>query len=265
MATSGRKRGGKAGTGLGPRSIGLTLGRLTAALESALLEGLVVRNVAKLVAPPWYEPTERETWTAEEVLRFLGEASRDRLHAAWRLSLYGLRRGEVLGLQWDRDIDHEAGTLSIVKTRVLVEGRVIEQDPKTRNGVRTLPLDAELTTALVNLRAVQMAEAEKAGEGYTDSGHVVVDELGAPVHPEWYSDEFGRTSKRAGVKRLVLHEGRHTALSLMEKAGVPISVVSRWAGHFDAAFTYRQYVHASHTEDMRQGTTALGQFHKIQQ
>jgi hypothetical protein len=60
MATSGRKRGGKAGTGLGARSIQPTLGRLTAAFESALLEGLLVRNVAELVTPPRYEHADRE-------------------------------------------------------------------------------------------------------------------------------------------------------------------------------------------------------------
>jgi integrase len=32
---------------------------------------------------------------------------------------------------------------------------------------------------------------------------------------------------------------------LMEHAGVPISIVSKWAGHYDAAFTQRTYVHAS--------------------
>ena len=36
----------------------------------------------------------------------------------------------------------------------------------------------------------------------TDTGWVVVDELGEPVHPEWYSDEFKRVRKRAGVPRM---------------------------------------------------------------
>ena len=54
------------------------------------------------------------------------------------------------------------------------------------------------------------AERLAAGKAYTNSGYVVVDELGEPVHPEWYSDEFGRLAKRAGVKRIVLHEGRRT-------------------------------------------------------
>jgi hypothetical protein len=44
------------------------------------------------------------------------------------------------------------------------------------------------------------------------------------------------------VPPIVLHECRHTALSLMEKAGVPISIVSKWAGHYDTAFTYSTYV-----------------------
>ncbi|MFC5996256.1 tyrosine-type recombinase/integrase [Pseudonocardia hispaniensis] len=262
MATAGRKRGGKPGTGLGARSIRLTLGRLTAALEMAQAEGLVVRNVARLVTPPRYVPAERETWTAEEVQRFLGEAGKDRLHAAWRLSLYGLRRGEVLGLRWG-DVDLDAGTLSVRGARVLVEGRVLEQAPKTRNGVRTLPMDGELLAALKALRAAQARERLAAGEAHESSGWVVVDELGVPVHPEWYSDEFGRVANRAGVKRIVLHEGRHTALSLMEKAGVPISIVSRWAGHYDAAFTYRQYVHADHAEDLAVGAEMLGQLYKI--
>ena len=104
MLTSGRRRGGKPGTGLGARSVRLTLGRLKAAFEMAVDEGKLVRNVVKLVTPPEYTPGERETWSRSQVRRFLRTAANDRLHAAWRLSLYGLRRGEVLGLRWS-DID----------------------------------------------------------------------------------------------------------------------------------------------------------------
>ena len=48
----------------------------------------------------------------------------------------------------------------------------------------------------------------------------------------------------------------------MEKAGVPISIVSKWAGHYDAAFTMRTYVHAT-DEDLKQGTETLARIHKI--
>jgi hypothetical protein len=71
MLTSGRRRGGRAGTGLGPRSVRLTLGRLKAAFEMAVDEGRLVRNVVKLVTPPEYTPGERATWSRTEVRRFL--------------------------------------------------------------------------------------------------------------------------------------------------------------------------------------------------
>ena len=86
--------------------------------------------------------------------------------------------------------------------------------------------------------------------------------LGIPVYAEWYSDEFGRLLKRAGLRRITLHDSRHTTLTLMERAGVPISIVSEWAGHNDAAFTQRTYVHASNL-DLEQARRALARIHEI--
>ena len=272
MLTSGRRRGGKAGTGLGPRSVRLTLGRLKAAFEMAVDEGRLVRNVVKLVTPPEYTPGERATWSRTEVRRFLRVTTRDRLRAAWRLSLYGLRRGEVLGLRWS-DIDLRAKTLTITQARVLVDYKVRIEPPKSRNGKRTLPLDDELVSALSELRKRQTKESATAGHAYragledldwytVGDEYVVTDELGIPLHPEAYSDEFTRLLKRAGLPKIRLHDSRHTTLSLMEKAGVPISIVSKWAGHYDAAFTMRTYVHAS-DDDLKQGGQALAKIHKI--
>jgi integrase len=68
--------------------------------------------------------------------------------------------------------------------------------------------------------------------------------------------------KRARLRKIRLHDSRHTTLSLMEKAGVPVSIVSRWAGHYDAAFTMKTYVHAS-DGDLAQGRQALARIHKI--
>jgi integrase len=271
MLTSGRRRGGKPGTGLSGRTARLTLGRLTAALEMAVLEGKLVRNVAKLVTPPEHTPRERDTWSKPEVRKFLATASRDRLHAAWRLSLYGLRRGEVLGLRWS-DIDLKSRTLTVSQAPVLVEYKVRIEAPKSRNGLRTLPLDAALLEALTALRKRQLSDsaaavtAYRAGlislDWYQGGEYLVTDELGMPVHPEWYSDEFGRLLRRIGLRRITLHDSRHTTLTLMEHAGVPISIISKWAGHYDAAFTQRTYVHAS-TEDLSQGSRALARIHKL--
>ncbi|MQB02329.1 MAG: tyrosine-type recombinase/integrase, partial [Actinobacteria bacterium] len=240
--------------------------------EMAVLEGRITRNPVKLVTPPEYTPNERTTWTADQVRAFLAHVAGDRLHAAWRLSLYGLRRGEVLGLRWS-DVDLETQRLSVKQARVLVDYEVLIEQPKSRHGKRNLPLDDELVAALRELRKRQIRERIQAGTAYRadldqvewyvpGDEYVVTDELGMPVHPEWYSGEFGRVLKRAGQPRIRLHDSRHTTLSLMEKAGVPISVISKWAGHHDAAFTMRTYVHAS-DDDLEQGTRKLADLYRL--
>ena len=156
---------------------------------------------------------------------------------------------------------------------MLVDYKVRIEPPKSRNGKRTLPLDDELVSALTELRKHQIKESENAGRAYragledldwytAGDEYVVTDELGIPIHPESYSDEFTRLLRRAGLPKIRLHDSRHTTLSLMEKAGVPISIVSKWAGHYDAAFTMKTYVHAS-DDDLKQGRQALAKIHKI--
>jgi integrase len=119
-------------------------------------------------------------------------------------------------------------------------------------------------TALKALKARQAAERLAAGSAYERTGYVAVDELGRPVHPEWYSDEFHRVSDRAKVRRIRLHESRHTTCSLMEKAGVPASILSAWAGYYSAAFTMAVYVHTN-PEDLAAGRDALAAIYRAEE
>ena len=56
--------------------------------------------------------------------------------------------------------------------------------------------------------------------------------------------------------------GARRGTALMEKAGVPISIISKWAGHYDSSFTMKTYVHAS-DDDLKQGRQALAKIHRI--
>lgn len=261
MLREGRKVGGKAGTGLGARSVNLALGRLQAAFTMAVSDGRLVRNPVEYVQRPRQVKTEAQTWTRAEVRAFLAEAAGDRLHAAWRLSLYGLRRAEVTGLRWE-NYDRRARTLTVSSTRVLVAGEVIEKAPKSLRSVRVLPLDDDAVRALDELRKRQMAEGAAAAPAYRASGYIVADELGAAVHPEWYSDEFHRVAKRAGVRRIRLHEGRHTANSMMAAAGVPDHIRAAWCGHA-VAVNVGTYTHAN-PEDLAAGRDALAAIYRAE-
>ncbi|MGY1499180.1 site-specific integrase [Streptomyces sp. QTS52] len=264
MLTSARRIGGKAGTGLSVRTVSLTLGRLRAALNLAIRRGLVARNVAEHVTIPRQARKDdkarrkaRVPWTEDEVRVFLAHVAGDRLHAVMLLSLIGLRPAEVCGLRW-RDVDLEAGTVSVEETRTLVAGVVVEKDTKSASGERILPLPVIVLAALKVFRARQARERLAAGNGYESSGRVVVDELGAAVKTDWLRRRAYERMESANVRKVRLYDARHACLSWMANNGVPDTVVSAWAGHADLGFTKRIYVHPD-PQSLKAGSDKLAE------
>ena len=97
---------------------------LGSALTRAMREELVSRNVARLVSLPPERPARQQPWSASEALAFLQAARGDPLYPAFVLLLiYGLRRGEVLGLSW-RDVDLEHRVLRIHQQLLRARGRL---------------------------------------------------------------------------------------------------------------------------------------------
>lgn len=264
MLTSARRRGGKPGTGVGERTVSLTLGRLRAALNLAVRRQLVARNVAEHVTIPRAARNEAKAkkktyipWTLDEVQKFLGHVASDRLHAVWLLSLIGLRPAEVAGLRWI-DVDLEAGTLKVETTRTLVAGLVVEKDAKSGAGERGLPLPEIVWKALRAFRRRQIAEQLEAGAGWHASGRVACDELGRAVKTDWLRRRAYKAMETAEVRKVRLYDARHACLSWMANNGVPDVVVSAWAGHADLGFTKRIYVH-SDPQALKAGSDKLGE------
>lgn len=259
MLTSGRRRGGKPGTALSPRSVQLTLSRLRSMLNDAVQRHLIEFNVAAPVQCPAQDKTEREPWTAAEVQTFLGSLSGERLQAPMLLSLLGLRPAEVCGLRWV-DVDLDAETLRVVTTRTLVATdkglTVVEKGPKSASGRRTLPLPHQVTAALTRFKAIQAKEKLLAGVSYQDSGRVLVDELGAALRTDWLRRQTYRLMAAAGVRKVRPYDARHACLTFLAMNGVPDTIVSAWAGHSDLSLAKRVYVHPS-AKDLELGRDAL--------
>jgi len=255
LRTNGRRHGGGP---LSARSVNLGLGQLQAAFDLAERDGKVPSNPVRWVKRVKREETDRVTWGEEQVREFMTAAAATRLFALWLLSLLGLRRAEVLGLKWS-DVSFTDGTLTIARTRVLISGKVTEKGPKSRRSARTLPLLGPVTAALEALYAVQAAERAAAGgacRADVDGSYVAADEAGEPLHPAWYSDEFARLCREAGLPPIRLHDCRHTANSLLEKLGVPDSLRAAWLGH-TIAVNRGTYLH-SRPEELAAVSAALG-------
>ncbi len=264
MLTSGRKRGGKPGTGLSPRSVQLTLTALQLGLDMAVAERKIPFNPVRLVKRPKQVKAKHTPWTVAEVKTFLPAIKDDRLFAVMFLSLMGLRPEEVCGLKWDK-VDLEAGALVIDWVRTLSDGQAIEKEPKTDAGDRTLPLPSTASAALKRLRARQAAEKLAAGEvygkgaagkPYGSGGYVLADELGQPWLPDKLRRRYYRLIELAKVRKVTLYDARHACLTYLATNGVPDVIVSAWAGHADLSFTKRVYVHPN-AEDLRAGSDAL--------
>jgi integrase len=89
---------------------------LGSALQSAVRDGLVARNVARLVQMSVPDGLPHKPWDLDESRRFLQAAKGDRLEALWSVApALGLRRGGIAGLRWE-DVDLDAGTLRVEHT-----------------------------------------------------------------------------------------------------------------------------------------------------
>ncbi|MHA6761805.1 tyrosine-type recombinase/integrase [Streptacidiphilus sp. PAMC 29251] len=275
MVTSGRVRGGTPGTGLGIRSVRLAVGRFRAALHLAVRRQLVVRNVAEHVVvsrDAKRKATEgkvvQQPWDEDEVKAFLAGIQGHRLYGPMMLSMIAERPAEVCGARWEEDVDLDGeGTITIGNTRTLVFDRtrekgerlkVVEKGPKSDAGKRVLPLPLPVSKALRSFHAIQAAEKLAAGDGYENTGYVLVDELGRPFKTDKLRREAKKLMALAGVRPVRLYDARHACLSWMANNGVPDVVVSAWAGHSDLSFTKRTYVHPE-AKSLRAGAEKLGE------
>lgn len=230
------REGGKRGQGLGPRSVKASLAPLAQALDLAAREDAVTRNVARFARRPRVRTaagTDLPHWLPAELLTFRDHADTDALAAAWRLTLCGMTRADVLGLRWS-DFDFTEGIARVSQGRVALNHGHHTDDPKSAQRVRAVPVEVihpGTVTLLRALSARQAADRLKLGSDYRDSGLVVVNALGEPLRPEVYSDRFRRLCKVAGVPPITLHSVRHSLAFWLHKLGVSPADAAALLGH----------------------------------
>jgi integrase len=199
------------------------------------------RNVARLVELPPWEPAEVVPWSADEAIAFLAAAVGDPLFPAFvLLLLYGMRRGEVLGLRWS-DID--AGTIRVREQVQRIKGELLTGPVKTRAGKRDLPLLSLAEDALMIRRGTQFLDCERLGETWTDTGLVFTTRTGLPVEPRNLNRSFARICDNSGIRRVTVHALRHTTATLLKALGVPPKDAQVILGHAHASTTNQIYTH----------------------
>jgi integrase len=166
-------------TGLSSSTLAQHHAILHGALKAAVLEGLVVRNVASLVVgkPRMrrdHDQVRQNCWDAEEARAFLKAAKETGPQVAAFVGLAldaGARKGELCGLRWC-DVDLDASTVTFVR-QLVKPGRKPEFGPVKNDVPRTVDIAPE-TVELLRTHRRHQAELKMANRHvYTDLGLVL--------------------------------------------------------------------------------------------
>lgn len=235
-----------------------------AALDKAVDDRLIRYNMATTATSsiPKPEPVDKrklvQPWNQEQIRRFRAVADEDELAALWRVLLVlGLRRGEAAGLTWGAlELDRESATLEVQHTRVVVNGSVLVDTPKSAKGLRTITMDERTAGMLRRHRLAQKELRLRMGERWKGSPDAdwcftYTDPVngGKPIHPDEIYDRFQELVRKAGVPRVKLHALRHMAASAMLASTQDINTVAGRLGHAKATFTVDQYGHLLEAAD----------------
>ena len=208
--------------------------------------------MAALADPPSAKSTKApkpKSWTADQLRTFLNHVGDDRLRPLWWFfAITGVRRGEAAGLRWE-NVDLEKGTVAITETRVSVNYKVVESDPKTSHGRRRIALDPETVQVLREWRKRQLEERMAWGPAWQETGYVFTREDGTPWHPDRIRQIFKRFVSETGLPSIPPHGLRHTSASLALANGVPLKVVQERLGHSSIAITGDIYSHVTEGMD----------------
>lgn len=202
---------------------------------------MIPRNVCEAVDPFKENAVEMNLWTPAEAVQFLNTARAHRLHAAFYLLMAtGLRRGEMLGLQWG---DLKGDRLHVRRSYTIIGGKPAWSTPKTQRGVRFVVLPPDTLAVLEQHRQQQAGERAFLGDAWLEGDFIFTLEDGHPVAPGTFHKTWLRLQKEAGVPKVRLHDLRHLHVSLLVKQGFDPRTIADRVGHTDPAFTMRRYAH----------------------
>lgn len=147
-----------------------------------------------------------------------------------------MRFGELAALKW---IDFDGHNLDVNKTiskELGKEHNHIINDPKTRSSKRIITLADDVLELLVKLKEHFMQYEKFNDNWFIFKGISPYSHTTANNHKDKYC-------KLAKVKRITLHEFRHSHVSLLINKGVPITDISERLGHADPSITLSIYSH----------------------
>ncbi len=237
--------------GLAPSTVTDVYKLLRNALETAVDDGLIAKNVANRVKLPKKPKPQINVLTQEEQDAFVEQAKKTYMGSIYILDLCtGMRLGELLGLKWE-DIDLAEKQLNVRRTLSKVKDPDKPDErwhleftiPKTLASLRTIPLNNTAIKLLNDVRIEQLKNKLKAGMAYEDNGLVFATKLGRPLDPTNMRRTFYSICEAIGLKDLHPHCLRHSFATRGAENDIDVRVMQRFLGHATIKDTADTYTH----------------------
>ena len=234
--------------GLSSATVNTVRLRLSTYFEYAVMTDVAQTNPCKKVKSLRKERGRlvKDPWELEEVRKVLALSKGTDLELFIHLALFlGLRKGELLALKWS-DVNLDEGWIQINKSRgsrrVLDEKgklvtRNIENEPKTFSGFRRLPLASPLLLALMSERSLRDSLQQSCGPG----DYLLRGQKGGPLATSTLYRRYNRFIQDNDLRRIRIHDNRHTAIVQSLEAGSRLEETSQGAGHSSVDITKRIY------------------------
>lgn len=213
---------------------------LHAALNQAIQNDMIIRNVADTVTLPKIIRTKTEILTTKEQEKFIEIAKGHYLGELFILDLgTGLRLGEILALKWD-EIDLDKNTLTVSSTLTIIkdfddpEAKWHKEfgTPKTATSNRKIPLIPSVIKILESQKQYQAELSQELKEVFDNEHNLVfTTQIGKPLDPRNMQRTFKSILDKANIGRKKIHCLRHTFASRGLEKGIDMKVMQELLGH----------------------------------
>lgn len=231
-----------------PKTVNNHLVPLKEMLKHAVVWGYLKENPANYVEKPRVEKEEMDFLTPEEIQAFLNQVTPKYYPLFLAAILTGLRRGELLALQWG-DVDFRNNTINV--RRSLYKGRFVT--PKSRNSTRKVIMTPTLASVL---------KRHKLESKPNELELIFANEAEKPIDPDCLvRRQFLPALRRAGLRKVRFHDLRHSFATLLISQGENVKFVQSQLGHASIQTTLDRYGHLlpeSHKEAGKRLDDTLG-------
>jgi integrase len=233
----------KAEKGLAPSTVSNMKSAISGVFNLAIDDDVIAANPAHRLGKIFRVKNlqeEIDPLTREELASLL-QAFRDYYPGHYPLALTiartGLRLGEAIALKWG-DIDFK-GRFIIVQ-RSYSRGKT--ETPKSGKS-RRVDMSKQLTETLIGLRRQRKLDTLKQGWRQMPDW-IFINNRGEPLDiNNWRKRVFYRALEKAGLRRIRIHDLRHTYASLLIQAGESLPYVRDQLGHHSISVTVDIYGH----------------------